>query len=74
MTKREHDIAQYIICCVGAFAQAKSLSNSQAYAYLRRYKGIDYLVKCYAGVHTLSIEDAVEDLVEVCGHNGGGIS
>lgn len=72
MEKRElYNRIEYVISCVGAFAQRHSLSNTQAYAYLRRYSGIDFLLDCYAAEHTLSIEDAVEDLQILC-HNHGG--
>ena len=39
---------EYIVACVGAFAQQYNLSNMQAYAYLRRFTGIDFLLDCYA--------------------------
>ena len=65
---------EYLICCVGAFASRFSLSNAQACAYLRRFTGIDFLLDCYAAEHTLSIEDAVEDLTNICLQKGGRIS
>ena len=46
---------EYVICCVSAFASRFNLSNAQAYAYLRRFTGIDFLLDCYAAEHTLSI-------------------
>ena len=42
------------------------VSNSQAYAYLRRFTGIDFLLDCYAAEHTLSIDDVVSDLQVIC--------
>lgn len=65
---------EYVICCVVAFASRFNLSNAQAYAYLRRFTGIDFLLDCYAAEHTLSIEDAVEDLTNICLQKGGRIS
>lgn len=64
---------EYVVACVGAFAQQFELSNAQAYAYLRRFSGIDFLLDCYAAEHTLSIEDAVEDLQILCQKRGGKI-
>ena len=32
---------------------------------------IDFLIDCYAAEHTLSIEDAVEDIMLLCQKNGG---
>ncbi len=65
---------EYVVACVGAFAQRYMLSNQQAYAYLRRFSGIDFLIKHYGVIHTLSIEDAVDDLQQFCFNQGGKIS
>ncbi|WP_301348526.1 DUF3791 domain-containing protein, partial [uncultured Muribaculum sp.] len=43
---------EYVVACVGAFAQRYQISNMQAYAYLRRFTGIDFLLDCYAAEHT----------------------
>lgn len=64
---------EYIVACVGAFASRFLLSNAQAYAYLRRFTGIDFLIDCYKAEHTLSIDDAVSDLQAICRRNGGRI-
>jgi hypothetical protein len=68
---KTNDIIEYIVCCVGAFAEKFSLTNSQAYAYLNRFKAIDFLIKCYDAEHTLSIDDAVDDMAELCKNFGG---
>lgn len=74
MDKKEIlDRIEYVVACVGAFAQKHRLSNQQAYAYLRRFTGIDFLLDCYAAEHTLSIEDAVSDLQVICSRKGGRI-
>ncbi len=62
---------EYVVCCVGAFASRFHLSNAQSYAYLRRFSGIDFLMDCYAAEHTLSIDDAVDDLALICSKKGG---
>lgn len=67
-------ITPYIICCVTAFARRYQLTTAQAYAYLRRHSGIEFLISCYAAEHTLSIEDAVDDLTAICKQKGGRIS
>lgn len=66
-----HNIIEYVNGCVGAFANRFKLNTAQAYAYMRRFKGIDFLIDCYAAEHTLSIEDAVEDVAFLCQKNGG---
>lgn len=72
MDKKEiFDRIEYVVACVGAFAERFNLTNMQAYAYLRRFTGIDFLLDCYAAEHTLFIDDAVADLYAVCKREGG---
>lgn len=72
MDKKEiFDKIEFVVACVGAFAERFNLSNIQAYAYLRRFAGIDFLLDCYAAEHTLSIDDAVADLYVICQREGG---
>ena len=74
MNKKEiFDRIEYVVACVGAFALRYKLSNTQAYAYLRRFTGIDFLLDCYAAEHPLSIDDAVSDLQVICRREGGKI-
>lgn len=37
----------YVIYCINAFAALYNLAAKQAYAYLKRFKGIDFLHECY---------------------------
>lgn len=62
---------EYIVTCISAFGKQFNLSNIEAYNYLKRYKGVEFLVDCYDIEHTLSIENAVDDLQHVCFNNGG---
>lgn len=64
----------YMVYCINAFAERYGLSAKQAFAYLRRFKGIDFLNECYEAEHQLSIAVAVDDLSTVCMHNGGKLS
>lgn len=50
-----HHILEYVNCCVGAFANRFNLPMASAYAYLRRFKAIDFLIDCYSAEHTLSV-------------------
>lgn len=65
---------EYIVVCVSEFAKRFKLTNQQAYAYLRRFTGIDFLNTYYEVEHTQSIENAVEDLQMLCYRRGGKIS
>lgn len=74
MDKRElKDRIEYIVVCVSSFAERFKLSNTSAYAYLKRFSGIDFLQKHYGMEHTQSIDTAVEDLQLVCYNHGGKI-
>ena len=61
----------YTVVCVNEFARKKSLHPRTAFLYLYNYKGMDFLAENYEIEHTLSIEDAVEDLEIICKNNGG---
>lgn len=53
MGKLQNEILEYIICCVGAFAERFSLTNGQAYKYLQQYGGVAYLHKQQHRAHVL---------------------
>lgn len=61
----------YFIACVREFAGAYGLSEVAAFDYLKRYRGMAFLTKCYEAEHTMSYEDAVKDLSVVCRRHGG---
>lgn len=65
---------EYIVVCVSEFAKRFNLTNQQAYAYLRRFTGIDFLNEFYEVEHTQSIESAIDDLQVLCYKKGGRIS
>ena len=43
----------------------------QAYNYMKRFQGLDYIYRHYGVLHTYSFEDSVAAIMEVCRHNGG---
>ena len=69
MSKQEVKILNYIVICISEFAKQKAIKTKDAYNYLKEYKGLE----CYEAEHTLSLNDAVEDLTEICKRNGGTI-
>jgi len=74
MTQYQNNILEYIICCVGAFAEHFSITNAQAYRYLSNYKALAFLLENYDVEHTQSIEDAVEDCARICQRHGGALA
>lgn len=73
MSEKEIKIINYIVICISEFAKQKSISTKDAYNYLKEYKGLEFLDECYEAEHTLSLNDAVEDLTIICKRNGGNI-
>lgn len=73
MSRDEHNKIGYIVALVSEFATHFGISPRQAYAYLKRFKGIDHLESHYGVLHTQSFPDTVEVLAEVCAHHGGGL-
>ncbi len=73
MTREDRNVLDYIVVCVSEFATRYDIQMQEAYQYLRQYKGIDYLREFYDVEHTLSFEDAIDDLTTICQNNGGNI-
>ncbi len=73
MGEQLHNKTTYIIYCINLFAKRYDLSSKQAFAYLLRYKGVDFLDECYEAEHQLSFNDAIADLTTICKRNGGGL-
>lgn len=71
MSREEHNIVGYVVALVSEFAIKYGIMPRQAYAYLSRFKGLDYLFNHYNILHTFSFEDTVDAVSEVCRHNGG---
>jgi len=67
------NIVQYTIACVHEFAKKHLLSPKEAFNYINRFKGLAFLLENYEAEHLLSINDAVDDLTQVCSNNGGGL-
>jgi len=47
------------------------MNQKDAFNYLNDNDGIWFLVDCYEAEHTLSLDDAINDLTIVCKNNGG---
>lgn len=73
MLKKERNVIDYIVICINEFAKQYKKTNKDAYLYLRDYKGIEFLKENYEAEHTVGLEDAIDDLKQVCIKNGGNI-
>ena len=53
------------------FSKKFGLTMKQAFCYLSRFKGIDFIDKHYGFVHTQSFESMVDDIAGLCKRMGG---
>lgn len=67
-------ILAYTVAVVSEFALAHQLTPQEAFRYLDRYQGIDFVERHYEVEHTLSFDDVVEDLTVYCKRMGGYLS
>jgi len=73
MDETTKDKVEYIIAFISDFAKTHSLSTMQAYRYLERFKGLEFIDKFYGVLHTFSFEDAIDDLTAYCHRKGGAL-
>jgi hypothetical protein len=71
MSKNTLDKINYFVALITEFATAHQISTSQAYEYLQRYKGLDFVDRFYDVEHTFSFDNTVEDLTAYCKRMGG---
>lgn len=71
MSRKEQNTLEFLVALVTEFATHLGISQDVAYNYIREYRGLEYYFKHYNILHTLSFEDNVEDLLQVCANNGG---
>ena len=71
MADNDLEKVEYLVCCISLFGETHNLSQSEAYRYLKKYRGFDFLYDCYDAEHTLSLDNAIEDLTNLCHRNGG---
>ena len=73
MSSEYKNIIGYTVALISEFAIHYGIRHRQAYAYLKRYKGLEHLQRHYGVLHTQSFSDTVEALTQVCANNGGGL-
>ena len=73
MSQQEMVLLDYYVVCISEFASSHNISMKDAYVYLSRNKGLEFIKEFYDVEHTLSFDDVVGDLTSVCRKNGGGI-
>ncbi|MBQ3631030.1 MAG: DUF3791 domain-containing protein [Prevotella sp.] len=71
MAREERNIIGYTVALISEFALRFDIKPRQAYAYLKRFKGMEHLHNHYGFLHTQSFPDTVDILTQVCLNNGG---
>lgn len=71
MPGEEMRILDYIVVCISEFAKRYKIRMSEAYSYMEKHKGLEFLREFYDVEHTLSFEDVMDDVSAICRKNGG---
>jgi hypothetical protein len=71
LDKEMRDKVSFITFIIPAFAEAYKMNVRDAYFYLKKYGGLDYLMKHWWALHTDSDFWAVRSIHEICHQNGG---
>ncbi|MBD5538276.1 MAG: DUF3791 domain-containing protein [Lachnospiraceae bacterium] len=61
----------YAVACVSEFAHRHNLTMKEAFRFLFEYRAIEFLKENYDIEHTLSLDDALDDMRRICEKNGG---
>ena len=73
MSRDDKNIIGYTVALISEFANHFGIHPRQAYAYLKRHKGLEHLQLHYGILHTQTFDDTIESLAGVCANNGGGL-
>ena len=71
MTELNKNIIEYLVVFIREFAKRFSLSEPQAYRYMKRFGGIGLVLKSYGIMHTLDMDDTISDMTLYCRRQGG---
>ncbi len=64
----------YTVALVSEFAKKHNMTQKQAFEYLYKFKGIEFVKENYEIEHTLSFDEAVSDCAAICRKNGGAVA
>jgi hypothetical protein len=71
LDKQTSDKVSFISFIVPAFANAYKMNVQQAFFYLKKYGGWDFLNEHWWALHTYNDIWAVHDIYQICHQNGG---
>lgn len=61
----------YTVACVSEFARRYNIAVKDAFQFLFKYKAIEFIKENYDIEHTLSLDEAIDDMMLICNKNGG---
>ena len=67
------DKIRYINMCIVEFGRKFGMPANMSFNYLKEHKALAFLDECYAAEHTLSLNDALEDIQTISRRYGGTI-
>ncbi|WP_371874163.1 DUF3791 domain-containing protein [Prevotella sp. E15-22] len=68
-----HDKLDWTLIFISEFGRRYGLTMKQAFNYLSRFKGIDFVDRHYDYVHTQSFTSMVDDISDYCRRKGGAL-
>lgn len=71
MSNLDKNTLDFLIALVAEFATRFGITQDKAYNYIRDFKGLEFYFQHYNVLHTLSFDDNVDNLAQVCANNGG---
>ncbi|MDR0834458.1 MAG: DUF3791 domain-containing protein [Candidatus Symbiothrix sp.] len=71
LDKETRNKIRFVTFIIPEFARTYKMNKQDAYFYLKKYGGLDYLYKCWWALHIDNPFWAVRDLYKVCRSNGG---
>ena len=71
MAHDDRNCIGFTVALISEFALRHGIHPRQAYAYLKRFNGMEHLLCHYNVLHTQSFPDTVDILTQVCSNHGG---
>ena len=73
MSREDRNKLGYTVALISEFAVHYGMQPRQAYIYLKQYDGLKHLDENYGILHTLSFQDGIESMTQVCANHGGNL-
>lgn len=66
MPKTTKNMIDYMVVCVNDYADRKGITPVESFDRLSKGKGLSFLRECYDAEHTLSLDEALDDIDAIC--------